>query len=290
MSARGSLSALLVPWLVLAVFITPGRSVAGNSNAEELVNFAFARYLGTGYYSTDETDVFVMQLPLTYQLRPMTPDEFGIILRYPVTVGIANFDLDFDGDDSEEEKDLPDLPDLDDVATISLVPGVELQFEVRDNWYVAPFIDFGYAWDLDSDGSSKLFGAGVKSFADFTFKHDVLTLGHRLLYSRQSNIKGDGSSSFSVLQSGLDYRFGAAADRRDSLDVGLYYINNYYINDLGLPRASDDTINLGNTNEIGITFGLPEHRWLPDNPRIGLGVQLVDDVEVYRVVFGAPLF
>jgi hypothetical protein len=271
------------------MFIAPGLSAADTSNAEELVNFAFARYLGTGYYSTDESDVFVVQLPLIHQLRPMTPDEFGIVLRYPVTVGITNFDL--DGDDSDDGQELPDIPELDDVATISLVPGVELQFAMRDNWYVAPFIDFGYAWDLDSDGSSKLFGAGVKSFADFTFNHDILTLGHRLLYSRQSNIEGDGSSSFSVLQSGLDYRFGAAApERRGSLDIGLYYINNYYINDLGIPRASDDTINLGNTNEFGITFGLPPHRWLPDNPRIGLGVQLVDDLEVYRIVFGAPLF
>ena len=59
---------------------------------------------------------------------------------------------------------------------------------------------------------------------------------------------------------------------------------------MGIPRASEDTISLGNTNEFGITFGLPAHRWLPDNPRLGVGVQLVDDVEVYRVVFGAPLF
>ena len=178
-----------------------------------------------------------------------------------------------------------------DVATIGLTPGLEAQFLLRDNWYVAPFIDLGVAQDLDSDNSSWLFGVGMKSFADFDFDSDVLTLGHRLLYARQDNIDGDGSSSFAVLQSGLDYRFGIAQEEQDRrLGFSVYYIHNYYFNDLGIPRAFEDTISFENTNEVGVTLDLPAHRWLPEDPRIGFGVQLVDDVEIYRIVFGAPMF
>jgi hypothetical protein len=156
---------------------------------------------------------------------------------------------------------------------------------------VAPFVDLGVARDLRSDSTSGLFGLGVKSFVDVEVGDDVLTFGNRLLYAEQNNRDGDGSSSFTVLQTGLDYRFKSLRTGNGRrLDLGVYYIFNHYLNDFAVPRALETTISFSDTHELGFTFNLPPLAWLPQDPRLGFGVQFVDGVEIYRLVFGAPLF
>ena len=111
-------------------------------NADDLTNFAFARYLGSGFYTTGDIRIFVLQLPLTSQLKPLTRDEYGLVLQYPLTLGFT--DVSFEGIADGN------IPDINDVATLSFVPGLEFQYQVLDNWMLAPFADLGFAHDLGS--------------------------------------------------------------------------------------------------------------------------------------------
>ena len=99
------------------------------------------------------------------------------------------------------------------------------------------------------------------------------------------------TSSFAVFETGLDYSIPTNYTIDGSVvNVGLYFINYYYLDDLVPGDFLDTRISLENKNEIGFTFTLPKHSWLPDNSRVGLGVQFTRDTELYRIVIGAPFF
>ena len=98
---------------------------------EDLANYAFAAHLGTGIYRASGRTVQIYSLPISYTLRPVEDNNWGVKLKFPVTVGFFDF----------KARDIIDSGPPDDVATISVLPGVEFQFPVRDNWFLMPFGD-----------------------------------------------------------------------------------------------------------------------------------------------------
>lgn len=268
--------------LVLGNTLPVDDSYAQEPSDVELVNFAFSNYLGTGFYASDSGEVFILKLPLSTTLRPMTDDQAGWVVRYPITMGTANFDNIIDGD----------IPDLRDIGTISVIPGIEHHYALSPDWRLVSFFDLGIARDLETHKNIRVLGAGVKSFVNFDFGDRRLTLGNRLLFADQENLDDGGNhSNFAALETGLDYIIpGNFRVNGTPLDLSFYYINYYYLDDLVLVDFLDARISLENKNEIGFTVSLPKHDWLPDNSRIGLGVQVTRSDDLYRLVFGAPFF
>jgi len=277
-------------FLVLVVNnMVPAADVYGQDESEaELTNFAFSNYLGTGFYASDSGDVFILRIPMSTTLRPMTDNEAGWVFRYPVTLGISNIS---DNDDSQSTIDVDDIPDLNDVGTLSIFPGIEYLYPVSPNWQLIPFFDFGIARDFGNKDNIRVLGTGIKSFVTFHLDGKWLTLGNRLLYAQQENFDGASHSDFAVFETGLDYNIPTKTTINGStINVSFYYINYYYLEDLILTDFLDDRISLQNKNEFGFTVSLPKYSWLPDNSRLGLGVQVTKDDDLYRLVFGAPFF
>jgi hypothetical protein len=52
----------------------------------------------------------------------------------------------------------------------------------------------------------------------------------------------------------------------------------------------DARISLENKNEVGFTVSIPDVAWLPDDTRLGFGVQMTKDANLYRISFGTPFF
>ena len=271
----------LIPALILGNAI-PGTTVYGQDLPDiELVNFAFSNYLGSGFYASDGGEVYILNIPLSTTLKPMTDDEAGWVVKYPISLGVANIDAIIGGD----------LPDLDDVGTVSVIPGIEYHYPALSNWQLIPFFDLGIARDVVNDVNIGVLGTGVKSFVTFDFGANWLTLGNRFLYAAQEAFETGSYSNFAVFETGLDYNIPTRLSIDGSIiNVSFYYLNTYYLKDLVLVDFLDARISLENKNEIGFTFSLPEHAWLPDDSRIGLGVQITRDDELYRLVFGAPFF
>ena len=271
---------------LIIVFIFCNTIYAANAYSQEqteaeLINFAFSNYLGTGFYASGGGAVFILRVPLSTTLRPMTSNDPGWVITYPVTFGIANVDEIVDGN----------APTLDHVGTISVIPGVEYHYPVLQNWRLIPFVDLGLARDLVNKVNIRVLGTGVKSYATFDFNRHRLTLGNRFLYADQKNLEDNHNSNFSVFETALDYNITTDFSIHGSfIDIGFYYINYYYLKDLVLVDYLDNPISLENKNEVGFTFSLPEYSWLPDNPRLGFGVQFTKDAELYRIVFGMPFF
>ena len=247
----------------------------------ELINFAFGNYLGTGFYTSGGGEVFILRIPLSTTLRPMTSNDPGWVVTYPVTLGIANVDQIVDGN----------VPTLDHVGTLSIIPGIEYHYPVMHNWFLVPFFDLGLARDLVNNVNIRVMGAGAKSFASFYFGRHSLTLGNRFLYADQKNLESAGNSNFAVFETALDYTIPTDFTLHGSFfDISFYYINYYYLKDLVFVEFLDNPISLENKNEVGFTFSLPDYRWLPDDSRLGFGVQITKNANLYRIVFGMPFF
>lgn len=257
-------------------------AVGEDQSEAELINFAFSHYLGTGFYASGGGEVFILSIPLSSTIRPMTSNDPGWVITYPFTVGVA---------DVEQIVDGGALPSLDHVGTVSVLPGVEYHYPVLYNWRLIPFFDLGIARDLVNNVNIRVLGAGAKSFVTFDFERDRLTLGNRFLYADQKNLERGANSNFAVFETALDYNIPTDFTIHGSfIDYGFYYINYYYLKDLVLFEALDNPISLENKNEIGFTVSIPDYSWLPGDSRLGFGVQITKDARLYRIVFGMPFF
>ncbi|MCP4332340.1 MAG: hypothetical protein GY785_06765 [Gammaproteobacteria bacterium] len=249
----------------------------------ELTNFAFANYLGSGFYSSSGIQVFIVKLPFSTTLKEATRTEAGWVVHYPVSLGLTNIKDNLIG--------VGDIPGLDDIGTISVVPGLEYIYPMLSNWHLQPFIDFGIARDVSSGVDVRVRGVGVKSYATFDFDRSWLVFANRLFYADQKNLESGNESSFAVFETGLDYTIPTNITIDGSaVNVSYYFINYTYLDDLVLLDLPHAQISLENKNEVGFTFTLPKHSWLPDDSRIGLGVQVTKNTELYRIVLGAPFF
>lgn len=279
----GPLLLVLILGLMLPAAALRAQEVREFESEIELTNFAFANYLGSGFYSSNGIQVFIVKLPFSTTLKEATETEAGWVVKYPVSLGLTNIKDNLIG--------VEDIPVLDDIGTVSVVPGLEYVYPMASNWHLLPFADFGIARDFNNGVDVRVRGAGVKSFATFDFDNSWLVLANRLLYADQKNLESGHKSNFAVFETGLDYTIPTNITIDGSaLNVSYYFINYTYLDDLVLLDLPNAQISLENKNEVGFTFTLPKHSWLPDDFQLGLGVQVTNNTELYRIVLGAPFF
>ena len=272
--------------IALAIFVLLFCFTVNNTFAAEddggsfgLTSFAFASYLGTGFYTTSGQNCFVLQVPFDHTIKEKTDTEAGWVLKLPITIGFINFD-------SILEEDLPEISD---VGTITFLPGLEFQYPVTLNWTVIPFADYGFARELDTTSNVLITGVGIKSYFNAHFDKTMFTLGNRFLYAREQTKDASAAHDYSLIETGLNYRvtsdysFGG-----EPLYTNLYYINFYYPNNLVFFEQTDNPIRVGVEHEVGITFSnIPDFLFF-EKPQIGVGMRFGNNVKVYRLVFGMP--
>ncbi len=268
-------------FILLCIFTAHDARAAteGEGGSFGLTSFAFASYLGTGFYTTSGQNVFVLQLPIEHIIKEKTDAEAGVVLNLPITIGFINY----------EGTILEDLPELTDVGTITFLPGLEYQHPVTPNWTLIPFVDYGFARELDSTANVLIVGAGIKSYYNVHFDKAMFTLGNRFLYARERSRASASDADYSLIETGLNYRvtsdFSFGSDR---LYSNLYYINFYYPNNLVFFEQTENPVMIGVEHEIGITFSnIPDFLFF-EKPQLGLGVRFGNGLNVYRLVFGAP--
>ena len=260
-------------------------SMAGAAQAADddgsfgLTSFAFASYLGTGFYTTSGQNVFVLQMPFEHIIKQKTETEAGWKLKLPITVGFINFE----NFNSEE------LPELDDVGTITFLPGIAYQYPVTRNWTLTPFVDYGFARELAYTSNILIIGSGLKSTFNVHFEDSMFTLGNRFLYAREQSEGASSDADYSLIETGLNYRVTSTFFFDDEpIYSNLYYINFYYPNNLVFFEQTENPVRIGIEHEVGITISnIPDFLFF-EKPELGLGVRFGNDLKVYRLVFGAP--
>jgi hypothetical protein len=254
-----------------------------------VTNFAFASYLGTGFYSTSGQDVFVIQLPFSYDIREMTDEEAGWRLRLPLTIGIVNLEntLNNIGLDSAEKEGLPELSD---VTTLTFLPGIQYLYPVTPDWNIRPFFDYGFARDFNYSNNILIIGTGISSYYDF-YQDETkkFTLINKFIYAREGSKNSGENTDYTLIETGINYRI--TTDHvwgNNQIYVNPYFIYFYYPDDLVLLERTTTPIRVGNEREIGFTVSnLPDMLFL-ENPELGFGIRRGSGVTAYRLVFGIP--
>ncbi|HEX9184355.1 MAG TPA: hypothetical protein VF876_13965 [Burkholderiales bacterium] len=97
---------------------------------DELFNWYYASVFGTGYYRIGEEQVGVIRVPLRYELRPASAEHWGIRLTLPVSLALAQFDL--------QDFDLGKVR----AQGLSVLPGIELEIPLgATTRYARPAFD-----------------------------------------------------------------------------------------------------------------------------------------------------
>ena len=273
----------LILFLFLFIILIPGKSysVSPEDLLSSQVNYAYANYLGTGFYTAADRTVQVYHIPFRYTFRDASLDKSGLRLRLPVTIGFLDFEL--------PDAISPNLPNK--IETLTFVPGIQYIHQVNDKWSLSPFIDFGMGHDFETDNSAYVYGAGVNSLFVFKYQTFNLEIYNEFLFAGNTTEINDVRNEFSRFQTGINFQFPLKrkAWDRDSA-VSVYYLNYLYFNELEFLRYLEEPIKVSVQNEIGLTFDTSPDMKMLGIPfsRVGFGYRFGNKINVVRLVLGIP--
>ena len=240
-------------------------------------------FVGTGYYRLDDRRLFVLRMPMSWALTDPDPEteQPGIRLLLPVAAGVVNFD---------ELSDLPELS-IDDLATLSFVPGLELEYSVNNEWSLKPFIQAGQGRDLKSSRSTFVWGVGMR--ARYQATDGALSnwlFGGEFLAAGNEPDNDDPNTRFSRLGAAAEHRHPlnwTLLDRRTSLHTRV--LGYYYMNDANFVPPIEST-RLDYSVELSVSLGIqPPVEYLGlSMAQLGVGYKIGDDLRAITLVYSFP--
>lgn len=245
----------------------------------DTVHFSFATLLGTGVYQLDDRTVTIFRVPISWTFREPTREEFGIKLKVPTAIGFHNYDF------------LENLiPVNDQLSTLSVVPGVELEWLVGKAWRLKPQGYLGFGTDLSSTDSAFIYGVGVSALRPLNIAYPEMHFGTALLLNGYDpgSTTGDFISRWTA---GVDAKFPTRwrFDDRDVF-IGGHVIGYYYTNQLEFRTIIDEPIKLRAEIEFGVFIGArpsPKILGISIN-RLGIGFRFSDVGEALVMFAGFP--
>ena len=281
--------------MLLIVLVVPPVQAAEATPAERTQveqNYSYSPYLGAGIYGsrTDERSIFVLNVPLSFYLveydeytTESQEADWGLKLNTTISAGFFDY---------EPEQSIPELELPSGIGTLVVLPGIEYIAPITDSWRLHPFADLGVGRNFDANTNNLIYGFGVKSYYHFDIGKFPFLLGNRLYQAGFHNRTLDVSNSFAAFETGLNMTVARGQLWGRETDLGLYYMNFIFSDDLSLTEVSDKVDSLNIQNEIGFTFGAskPVDYTFIGRPRIGLGVRFTDGEELYRLFLGFPFF
>jgi len=248
--------------LLVGAFAGWRAEAADTPLGSELFNWYYASAFGTGAYRVGDQTVTVLSAPITYTLRPLTEEQSGIRLTFPITAALANFhyqDLEF----SDTR-----------IAGMSVLPGAEMLIAIDPHWMVRPFVGLGYGTEFHAETGATIYQLGVTTAYNVpgqTFPR--ISLGARLVYAGYVSNDGGG-----LPLSGLSIGASSAFPLERSWDgrrlsLGLQLIGTGYFDDLEFLVPGSGIREIRSEYEIGVSLNLDPPVLVFGAPfdRLGLG-------------------
>ena len=273
-SVKATLSILFLTFLEI-VITSPAH---GGNTDQDLLNYAYFSELGIGEYSTDNREVRAIQVPFSYQLRPMTEDQWGIRLLFPATFGVLGLDA---------IDNIGDVISLD-ISALTLVPGVELQIPVRKNWVLKPFGQVGAG--RSEGGNAFIYSAGVRSSYTIPWKKFTFTLGNEISFDGFLP-SGEEWENYASIAIGWDTRYPLGFTLKGAAThIGGWVSYYYFFDELEFEQPLLAPLAIGNQFEIALSFGTYKKIpiWFFNFDRIGLAYRFSEDLRAIRIVFEFP--
>jgi len=242
------------------------------------VNYVFATDLGSGVYDMGGRTLQVYRFTYQHELREPRVAAPGMRFVLPVTAGFFDFnpvDVLSEGPPTR-------------VDSISIVPGFELDYLLRDDWHLIPYARAGLSF-ASSSVCGILYGAGVRLERRGDWHGWNQFLRTELSYAGveyRNDVPGD---QFVRLRYGVDVTRGMGFKLRGrEPEIGLYAVFDAVLDPPTAPVAD------GRKQPIQAEFGFtlssrPTLKiWRFDAPRIGFGYRLAGELSSWRFVIGVP--
>jgi hypothetical protein len=266
----------------LLIAFAPSQAARAQSllsgDEQNVVNFAFATQLGSGIYSVSGRTLQIYRLPFGHTIRTTDEGAFGIELTLPVTLGFFDFEL--------QDIDDGDLPTS--VDSLGFVPGLTLVFELQPDWKLEPYVEAGIARAADVSAHANVYAVGVASLYEFDGQGFDWLLRNDLVLAGVELRGTSGSDRMARLQTVLTA--SRPITRESDVDYLVYALNEYYVDQPDGPVDSAVQGGRSMQYEVGVTLGWRETRrvWNIPLPRVGVGYRFGSNLDVFRIVFGAP--
>lgn len=253
---------------------------AAGSEADP-ANYAFANYLGSGFYQTSGGAVTVFKAPLSY--TPKQPGDNVIKWRLPLTFGFFNFDFD--------PGDIGDIELPKEVGTFSFVPGLEKQYYLNSRWTLIPYVDFGLTKNFSSKENVIVYSAGVTAERQLSWIGERHFWSNKVWYAAYNVLKTEKRDDFATLQTGLDISLPWHPSRRVAdMRWTAYALGAAYIRPIRFTDEKNEMEKVRASIELGVTLKstMLGEKYLWGLNQIGIGYRDANKVRVWRLVLGSP--
>ncbi len=244
----------------------------------ESINYVFATDLGSGLYDLDGRTLQIYRFTYRRDLRAADAQRFGARFVLPVTAGFFDFnpiDVLSEGPPTR-------------VDSIGVMPGFELEYRLRNDWRLIPYLRAG-ASVASSSVDGLLYGVGARLERHGDFHGWDQFLREELSFAAVDYRHGVPSDRFVRLRHAVEIRrrLGLRA-RGHEFDLGLYGILDAVLDPPTIPFAGAREAPF--QMEVGFTLGTrpPVKLWRFDAPRIGLGFRSVGRINAWRITIGVP--
>lgn len=266
--------------LAAACWMMCGSAVAADREPAS-INYAYANYLGSGYYLVDNQEVAILNLPFSRDRDSDGP--YASRWRLPVSIGTYSFQ--FDPGEVEDTR----LPS--DVSSMTFVPGIEWTIPLSDRWHLEPYVDLGLGTNFTTHQEKLIYSVGVTSVYQLLEGRPHQWI-NRLLYAGDYSFTSKSVNDFASFQTGVDWRvLDNLHWRQRNNYFTTYAMAFWHFNSVKLSTSEFNAVTLRNSFEVGITWGaeeLPDSRWF-DITRFGIGYRFGDDLESWRIFFSKPI-
>jgi hypothetical protein len=180
------------------------------------------------------------RLPLSVPLRPMTEQQWGIRLTFPVS--LSSLRLNGVSDVGPFAKKL---------GIAAVVPGLELEIPLRPNVRMRPFAEVGFG--KASGDTEVLFGIGDDLMVEHRVGVAYLTYGGSGMY-RNSYTSGSEYDGHGTFEAGIDTQFplGFSVGSKEAR-AGGYVIARKFVG-LELVPENQEPLALSHQYEVGASF------------------------------------
>ena len=250
---------------VITLIVEGGMTKVGaNDDPDELLNYAFAVWVGSGFYKISRVDkrFAVLRVPAAYTLRPSQyekaefRDKLGWRLLLPA---VAAFQEETSTNFTFE--------------AAAFVPGLEVQIPVNRYWTLKPFAQFGAGKDTSGGDLTYIYGGGARSLISLAWKKFNFGIGNSIILAENRNSTESQTDGFSMLEAGLDVRhpLGLNLWNRD-LDIGFFFVASRFFNKVEFLEDLGDTERIKRIYTAGLTLGSGEavSIWKINVDRVGI--------------------
>lgn len=222
---------LLSVFMLTGIFLLCPDASSAQETEEDSVHWAYASFLGTGWYKLDENrQVYVLRVPPRWYFRDSSIDEsgnrqIGIEFHFPLTFGLHKLEQ------------LEDFIDFDNIGTVSFNPGIEIEYPVSDRWLLRAYGHIGWGKDIDSSDSAWIYDGGLKSRYSFQKEKLDWAIVNELFFAgyKANNTGKDGLTGITA---GLDFSYPlpSKAGSKNPLKLNWDISYRWYENNPSFPR------------------------------------------------------